>query len=113
MQGVTYGLAWSALVLGLFYLSLAGRLFRAEPQRMRTLAEVFLALGTLFATLTIPLAFEGRWTAAVWGLEGAALIWAGLRQQRPLARLFGYLLLIGSGIAFITDVGTDRPLANP
>ncbi len=98
-----YGLAWSALTAGAFYLAMAWRLFRDEPVRMRTLAEAFLALGTLFATLAVPLAFEGRWTSAAWSVEGAALVWAGVRQERLPARLFGYLLLIGSGIAFGTD----------
>jgi len=100
-----YGLAWSALFLGTFYLSLSRRLLRSEPERLRNLAEAFLALGVLFATLTIPLALDGRWTAAAWSVEGAALIWAGLRQQRLLARLAGYLLVLGSGIAFAATVG--------
>jgi uncharacterized membrane protein len=100
-----YGLAWSALAAGIFYVTLAGRLLRDEPGRMRSLAEAFLALGTVFGTLAIPLAFEGRWTSAAWGIEGAALVWVGLRQERRLARVFGYLLLIGSGIIFLADGG--------
>lgn len=105
VQRFEYGLAWSSLALGAFYLLMAGRLLRSEPQRLRNLAEAFLALGVLFATLTIPLALDGRWTAAAWSVEGAALIWAGLRQQRLLARLAGYLLVLGSGIAFAATVG--------
>lgn len=100
-----YGLAWSALAAGLFYIVLAGRLFRGQPERMRSLAESFLALGTVFASLTVPLAFEGRWTAAAWSIEGAAMVWIGLRQDRRLARAFGYLLIIGAGVLFIDDVG--------
>jgi uncharacterized membrane protein len=102
-----YGLAWSALAAGLCYLTLAGRLLRSEPGRLRNLAEAFLALGTIFATLAIPLALDGRWTAAAWSLEGAALVWAGLRQERRLTRLFGYLVLIGSGVAFMAEVGLE------
>lgn len=98
-----YGLAWSALAVAIFYIGVAGRLFRSEPERMRGLAEAFLALGTVFGTLAIPLAFEGRWTSAAWSIEGAALVWVGLRQERRLARAFGYLLLIGSGVIFLGD----------
>ncbi|HEX7554908.1 MAG TPA: DUF2339 domain-containing protein, partial [Geothrix sp.] len=105
MQRYEYGLAWSALAAGIFYVSLAGRLLRGEPGRMRSLAEAFLALGAVFGTLAIPLAFEGRWTSAAWGIEGAALVWVGLRQERRLARVFGYLLLIGSGVIFLGDDG--------
>lgn len=110
-----YGLAWSALAAGIFYVTAAGRLFRDEPERMRSLAEAFLAMGTLFCTLAIPMAFDGRWTSAAWSIEGAALVWTGLRQDRRLARLFGYLLLIGSGIVFLADSGWHSgpwPVAN-
>ena len=69
------------------------------------ISAAFLAFGIVFATLAIPLAFDGRWTAAAWGVEGAALVWAGLRQDRQLARGFGYLLLIGSGVAFVAEAG--------
>lgn len=101
-----YGMAWSAFALGLFYIVSAARLFRSDPEHYRYLAEAFLAFGAVFTTLAIPLAFDGRWTAAAWSLEGAALIWIGLRQDRILARMFGYLLLFGSGVAFLVEAGT-------
>jgi uncharacterized membrane protein len=100
-----YGLAWSALAAAIYYITMARRLFHCEPERMRTMAEAFLALGTLFATIAIPLAVEGRWTSAAWSVEGAALAWVGLRHERALARAFGYALLIGSGVMFISDGG--------
>lgn len=105
VQRYHYGLAWSALALGLFYLGLATLLFRKAAPAMGQFAEAFLALGTVFATLAIPLAFDGRWTAAAWSVEGAGLVWAGLRQERRLARGFGYCLLIGSGIAILGEAG--------
>lgn len=115
VRHVEYGLAWSALAAGLIYITLAGRFFRSEPERLRSLAEAFLALGTVFCTLAMPLAFEGRWTSAAWSIEGAAMVWVGLRQERRLARAFGYLLLIGSGVLFLSDVGLrsgDWPVLN-
>jgi uncharacterized membrane protein len=65
------------------------------------LTEAFLALGVVFASLAVPLALDGRWTAAVWALEGAALVWVGVHQQRRLARWFGLLLQFGAGVAFV------------
>jgi uncharacterized membrane protein len=105
VQRFEYGLAWSALAAAAFYLCLAKRLVGRQPARLASLVEAFLALGTLFATLAIPLALEGRWTSAAWSVEGAALVWAGMRRQRPLARGFGYLLLVGSGAFFLADRG--------
>jgi uncharacterized membrane protein len=71
---------------------------------MRTLCEAFFSFGVIFATLAIPLALDGRWTSAAWALEGAALLWAGVRQQRRSARAFGMLLQFGAGIAFLNDL---------
>lgn len=105
-----YGLAWSALAAGVFYIATAGCLLRYAPERMRNPAEAFLSLGTVFCSLAIPLAFDNRWTSAAWSIEGAALVWTGLRQDRRPARLFGYLLLIGSGIFFLDTATTSGPL---
>ena len=41
------------------------------------------------------------WTGIGWAIEGAALVWLGMRQQRMLLRVSGYLLAIGASIAFL------------
>jgi len=111
VESYHFGLAWSALGLGLFYLPLAWLLFRKRPEFMRTLTEAFFAFGIIFATMAIPFALEGRWTSAAWALEGAALLWAGVRQERPSARVFGMLLQFGAGLAFFSDMhGTANSL---
>lgn len=103
VRDIEYGLAWSAFGLGLFYLVLATALFKRAPQTARTLVEAFLALGVIFATLAIPLALDGRWTAAAWAVEGAGIAWVGVRQRRLAPRLFGVLLVFAAGIAFLAD----------
>jgi uncharacterized membrane protein len=101
VQNFRYGLAWSALAAGLLYLVLF--LGLRDNDRLQTLAEAFLAFGTVFVTLAVPLAFDGRWTSAAWAVEGTALIWTGFRQERQLARALGIILQFAGGIAFITD----------
>ena len=64
--------------------------------------ESFLALGVGFATLAVPLALDARWTSAVWAVEGAAIVWVGVRQNRMLARAFGMFLQIAAGLAFLS-----------
>lgn len=76
-----YGEAITAAVMAVIYFVLAKLLWRPEKKGVRLLAESFLALGVTFGSLAIPLALDGRWTAAVWSLEGAALVWIGLRQS--------------------------------
>jgi uncharacterized membrane protein len=62
----------------------------------------------VFATLAIPLALEGRWTSVAWALEGAAIVWIGVRQQRLAARVFGIALQFLAGVAFLADEPRHR-----
>ena len=101
VRHIEFGAALSALVLSGFYLILARCLHGRKNESVRLLVEAFLALGVVFATLAIPLALDGRWTSAAWALEGAAVYWAGLRQQRKLARAFGLLLQPLAAVALI------------
>jgi uncharacterized membrane protein len=104
---IPFGRAYSALAVSAWYLVLARTLWRRDAA-LQALAESFLALGVAFLILVVPLAFDGHATAAAWALEGAALIWIGIRQQRRLARWVGALLLLGSGVAF--GLMVTRPL---
>ncbi|MEO8333189.1 MAG: DUF2339 domain-containing protein [Gallionella sp.] len=103
LQIFEHGLAVSAMVLSLFYLLLAKILFDRKRDTLRLMVESFIALGVVFATLALPLALDGRWTSAAWALEGAAVVWMGVRQHRLLARLFGSLLQFAAGFSLLTD----------
>jgi uncharacterized membrane protein len=96
---IPFAMAWSAAALAAFYLGIAAWL---APKRARLglLFESMFALGVIFITLAIPLAFDGRTTSAVWAVEGAAVVWASVRQQRRLALAAGLLLQLAAGIAF-------------
>ncbi|HEB58777.1 MAG TPA: DUF2339 domain-containing protein [Gammaproteobacteria bacterium] len=99
-----YGMAISALVMALFYIVLARLLWsrgsEATRRIMRLLTESFLAMAVVFGTLAIPLALDGRWSSAAWAMEGAALVWLGVRQHRWLARNFGLLLQLAAGVFY-------------
>ena len=101
MKGSEYGLAISAAVVAIFYVLLATWLFRRKGDYLRLLTESFMALAVAFATITIPLALDARWTSAAWALEGAALVWVGTRQRRYLAGLAGVGLIFLSGLSFM------------
>jgi uncharacterized membrane protein len=103
---IEYGLAWSAFALGAFYLLLGWTLFITRRETFRLLVEAFAALGVIFASLAIPLAFDTRTTAAMWAVEGAGLLWLGVRQERRLPRLFGMLLQAGAGVGYL--IGYDE-----
>jgi uncharacterized membrane protein len=98
VRDTEYGLAISAIALAAVYLSLGMFLWHRARERMRLLVEAFLALGIIFATLAVPLALSGRWTSAAWAVEGAGLVWIGLRQRHLLTRAFGLLVQFGAAV---------------
>jgi uncharacterized membrane protein len=106
VRHIPYALAYSALTLSALYLALAWTLYRRRQETIRLLVEAFLALGVAFATLAIPFALEGHWTAASWALEGAAIFWVGLRQERRLALASGLALEFLAAV-FYTSTSID------
>jgi uncharacterized membrane protein len=115
VHGIEYALAYSAVILAAFYALTAFWLWRSQGQKLRLLIESYTALAVGFATIAIPLAVDARWTSAAWAVEGAALVWVGVRQGRPLARLAGTALIGLSGLAFLDDGwqdGAGMPLLN-
>ena len=86
----------------------AGPCSDTRRETFRLLVEAFAALGVIFGSLAIPLAFDTRTTAAMWAVEGAGLLWLGVRQQRKLARAFGALLQFGAGLAYLAGLPALR-----
>jgi uncharacterized membrane protein len=108
-------LALCALGLAAVYAGLAWALIRRPRYAALGQSHAVLAVG--FATLAVPLALSARATASVFALEGAALAWLGLRQQRWLPQIAGALLQLGAAFGFV--VGADywhldaTAIANP
>ncbi|WP_426176675.1 DUF2339 domain-containing protein [Massilia sp. TWR1-2-2] len=106
-----FGMALSALALGLFYAGLAIVLWRRRGANQKLLIDSFLAMGVVFGTLALPFALDQRWTSGAWALEGAGIVWIGLRQKRVLTWMFGLLVQAGAWISFVAalagiDIGT-------
>jgi uncharacterized membrane protein len=99
-----YGSAIAALLLAVFYIGMAT--WMRSQQRLAAAFEGSLAIGTVFTALVVPFALDARSTAGAWALEGAGLVWLGLRQSRAVARAFGYALLLLAGVAMV--FGFDR-----
>jgi len=91
-------LAFSAIGAATIYAGVAALELRRLHLRLLGESHALLALG--FATVAIPLALSAHSTACTWALEGAALVWLGLRQDRRLPRWIGYALQLFAGLAF-------------
>lgn len=98
-----YGAAWAAAAFGAAYALLA--LWCGRQAGMNLLARCFAALAAVFVTMAVPLALDARWTAVTWVLEGAAMLWLGVRQGRWLPRAFGVALQLGACAAFVFGLG--------
>ncbi|MGH8174559.1 MAG: DUF2339 domain-containing protein, partial [Rhodanobacteraceae bacterium] len=116
LEGERMPLAYSALALAFVYAALAWLLVRRET--LRVLGESFAVLAVGFATLAVPLALSARTTGCTFALEGAALIWLGLRQQRRLPRWSGLALQLLAAGAFLAGIAFNAsqldavPIAN-
>lgn len=120
VRDIPYAMAFSSLTLGALYVALGWWLTkrqRGDAEVNRWLAECFAALALGFITLAVPLALDGRWTAAVWAVEGAGVYWMGRRQARWLARAAGLALQVLAAVLFLdaTTAGSrgSFPIANP
>lgn len=100
VQPIPFGLAWSAVIMSVFYLLVTTYLYRRR-EKPTLLCETMLALSVIFATLAIPFAFSGPTLGASWALEGAAAVWLSVRLRRVTGVLFGLLMQIAAGAAML------------
>jgi len=98
LRGDLIAIALSALAIAAVELAVARLVWRRAE--MRVMGEAFAALAIAFATLAVPLALSARTSAGVFAVEGAALIWLGLRQDRRLARWSGFCLELLAALVF-------------
>ncbi|MBN3840190.1 DUF2339 domain-containing protein [Burkholderia sp. Ac-20349] len=103
VKDMPFGLAWSAVALSAFYVVVTAWLARRRD-RLALLFESTLALAVIFATLAVPLAFSGPTTSAAWAIEGAAVVWLGVREKRMLRFAFGLLMQVAAAGAFFTSL---------
>jgi len=100
------GLAWSAVVCGAFYIGADGSSLNARGEA-QLLVEAFFAIGVCFLTLAVPLALDGRWTAAVWALEELRFMeWRPTRP--PHSRYMGLALQLMAGFSFLFTETASR-----
>lgn len=103
VEDFQYGMAWSALGFGVFYLGIVTIWWKMLGERALLLRESFLAIGIIMLTLAIPYAFDNDVTALAWAFEGAAAIWLSARQQRNWGGLLALIVQVGAGIFWLRD----------
>lgn len=70
-------------------------------------------LALTFATLAIPIRCDGKWISVAWVVEGAVLVWSGLRAKFPIMRWAGCLLFaIVAGRLAVISIPVDTFIVN-
>jgi len=114
LEGARMPLAYCALGVAALYVLLAW-LQPARPPAL--LRQSFAVLAAGFATLAVPLALSAHATASVFALEGAGLVWLGLRQRHRLTEYAGLGLQALAVVAFAQGQAlapaAERAIANP
>ncbi|MHC9084848.1 DUF2339 domain-containing protein [Luteimonas sp. RIT-PG2_3] len=111
LHGERMTLALCALGLGVLYAALAWATLRRE--RLAALGQCYALLAVGFATLAVPLGLSANATACVFALEGAALAWLGLRQQRWLPQVTGLALQVLAGVSYLVGIKAWQMEAMP
>lgn len=107
VRDTAWGPAWSAAAFALFHILLGGALMRRDPARFALLGEAHVIVGTIFATLAVPLALQGAWTGATWAVEAAGMYWLGARQRRTYARAFAPVVMLGAAVRLLAGLTLD------
>nr|MDE0500600.1 DUF2339 domain-containing protein [bacterium] len=103
-----YGPAISAASLAAFHGVFAAVAHRFGKES-RALVEVYLALAMTFVSIAAPLAFDTQFTSAVWALQGALLVWVGLRHDLLIFKVGGAFLQLLSGGVFLRHLSESLP----
>jgi uncharacterized membrane protein len=90
LAGQDKQLAVSTFIGALIYGGL-GYGLKPRPQA-ELLHKCFLVLAVVLFTISIPLYFNAQVTSALWALEGAGVLWLGLRQGRIASIVLGLAL---------------------
>lgn len=112
LEGERIPMAVGALSVAAVYGLLAWRVVGESSPLLRQAHRV-LAVG--FATLAVPLALSAHATTSVFALEGAAMVWLGLKQSRRLPVLAGGVLQVLAAAWFLRGnpaVLYETPVAN-
>ena len=92
-------LAYSAFGLAALY-TLVG-LFSHRRQAADLFTQIVFFFGGFFLLIGIPLRFDPQLTAAFWAVQGVGQIWLGARRGRNWPQLWGTLVQLLAGGAFL------------
>jgi uncharacterized membrane protein len=95
----TVTLTWYALALAAVYLLLSSQFRRrvdSEPDVVKTVNLLHVAVAITFITVAIPLKLDAHWITIGWLIESAVLLFVGVKSDAHFLRIFaGCTLALG------------------
>jgi len=110
-------LTWFALALAAVYLLLSSQFKRrvgGEPDVVKTVNLLHVAVAIVFITIAIPLKLDAHWITIGWLVESAVLLGIGVKVKADLLRIFaGCALALGvCRLLFIDNFYTQTLVFN-
>ncbi|MGA7917371.1 MAG: DUF2339 domain-containing protein [Candidatus Acidiferrales bacterium] len=87
-----WALTAAVLLLGAAHLAAERMLPEKRGGELRVARILYAGLALTFVTLAIPVRLDGRWITIAWAIEGAVLIWSGLRVRFAPMRWAGFVM---------------------
>jgi uncharacterized membrane protein len=87
-----WGLTFAMLALAAGHLLAERALPRKETAANQLAHALYAGLALTFATMAIPIRLEGKWITIAFAVEGALLIWSGLKIRSTALRAAGFVL---------------------
>jgi uncharacterized membrane protein len=89
-----WGMTFAVLALAAGHLLAERALPRKATPANQLAHSLYAGLALTFATLAIPIRIEGKWITIAFAVEGALLIWSGLKIRSMALRTAGFVLFI-------------------
>ena len=108
-----WALTVAVLALAAVHLAAERMLPENRGTEVRLARILYAGLALTFVTLAIPIRLDGRWVTIAWAMQGAVLIWSGLRVQFAAMRWAGLaLFVIVAGRLALISIPADTFLFN-
>jgi uncharacterized membrane protein len=108
-----WGLTVAVLALAAAHLAAERMLPEKRGTEVRLARILYAGLALTFVTLAIPIRLDGKWITIAWAVQGAVLIWSGLRVRIAAMRWAGLALFaIVAGRLALIAIPADTFLLN-
>jgi uncharacterized membrane protein len=103
----------AVLATSVLFLMLTSVMPRRSEKGQALARPIFGTIAFALITVAIPIRLQGQWIDMAWAVEGALLVWTGLRLQTAWLRWNGVAVLVVVAVyLFASPIDVDRAFLN-